>query len=77
MTADDEFATGGYASDGGTGTAAIAGEVTDSTLVVTIPDNSGAPALTATYVSMDADGFTINWTTVHAFVRTFGYIAFQ
>jgi len=42
---------------------------------VSIANEAGTINYRASYVSMDSDGFTINWDAVAA--RLFGYIAFQ
>lgn len=71
MTASDQWAWGAHSTDTDSGGAAAL-----STSACLIRANTaGTTLLEGSFVSMDSDGFTVNWTTAEA--RTVGYVAFQ
>ena len=39
-------------------------------------NSGGGKVLQASFVSMDSDGFTLNWTNVDTVAHTIGYKAF-
>lgn len=72
-TANNQIAWGAQSNDLDSGGYSVVS--TTSCLVYT--NGAGTTIAQAVFVSMDSDGFTINWTTADSSSRTIGYEALQ
>lgn len=71
---DDEYANS-VSSDDGEGTTDTQ-SLSDDT-AVQLPDDDGTAGLTASFVSLDANGWTLNWSAVEANAKKFWSLAIE